>query len=336
MFKDLKSFYYSDSFSVNSIKEISTQPGTIRKGIWNIGFDTTGILEKIPVIIIKGINNGPTLWIQGCIHGDEPSSSLTVLSLIKEVNPKELNGKIILIPALNITAFKYRQNPTPIDNINLYYAFSGKVDGSYTYQLANKILQNVLETANYLIDIHAGTSTYFCTEFASYLVGLAASKKSESMAVASGSPLIVGREVRSEKEKNIMFAHVCSKGIPSMMISNGGHRRLNSEIVDPLVKRCLNVLKHLKMMSGEVIKNKESKLLKGIFYLFSNTGGFVINEANIGDLLNKGQTIARIYNIYGEEMEVIRSPYKKAYLIETADGVVNQGELIAELFIPRE
>lgn len=336
MFKNLKDFYYNISFSVDSIKDINAQPGTIMKGIWNIGIDTTGILEKIPVIIMEGVNNGPTLWIQGCIHGDEPSSSLAVLSLIKEVNPKELNGKIIFIPALNVPAFRYRQNPTPIDNVDLYYAFSGKVNGSYTYQLANKILQNVLETTNYLIDIHAGTSTYFCTEFASYLVGLAASKKSESMAIASGSPLIVGREVRNEKEKNIMFMHVCSKGIPSMMISNGGHRRLNSEIVDPLVKRCLNVLKHLKMMSGEVKKNKESKLLKGIFYLFSNTGGFVINEVDNGDLLRKGQIIARIYNIYGEEIEVISSPYKEAYLIETANGVVNQGELIAELFIPRE
>ncbi|GAH37702.1 unnamed protein product, partial [marine sediment metagenome] len=189
---------------------------------------------------------------------------------------------------------------------------------------------------HYLIDIHAGTSTYFCTEFASYPIGLAASKKSESMAVASGSPLIVGREVRNEKEKNAMFMHVCSKGIPSMMISNGGHRQLNSEIVDPLVKRCLNVLKHLKMISGEIEKNKKSKLLKGIFYLFCNTGGFVINEVKIGDFIKENQTIARLYNIYGEEIEIIKSPYKEAYLIETADGVVNQGELIAELFIPKE
>lgn len=336
MFKDLKGIYHADFFTVNSIKDINTHSGTIMKGVWNVGSDTTGVSDKIPVIIIEGINDGPTLWIQGSIHGDEPSSSLTALSLIKEVNPKELNGKIILIPALNIAAFRHRQNITPIDNVQLYKAFLGRAGGSYTYQIANKILQNVLENADYLIDIHAGNSTYFCAEFVSYPVGLEASEKSESMAIASGSPLVVGREIRNEIEKNIMFAHICSRGIPSMMMANGGHRLLNSEIIDPVVKRCINVLKYLKMVPGTIEQNRNSKLLKGIFYLSSNTGGFVINVANIGDLLNEGQVIARIYNIYGEEVEVARSPHKKAYLVETAGGVVNQGEFLAEFFIPRE
>ena len=77
-----------------------------------------------------------------------------------------------------------------------------------------------------------------------------------------------------------------------------------------------------------------SKLLDGIFYDFCTRGGFVFYDAAVGDWLEKGQVFARMFNVYGEEVEAIRCSHDKALLVETATGVLNPGELIAEFFVP--
>jgi predicted deacylase len=326
--------YTGSPFTVSSLQELDLPRGTVSKGTWQLGGDTTGAMDVIPVIVVQGAEEGPTLWIQGCIHGDEPSAAWVVSSLAREVDPKALKGRLILLPALNVTAFRARQTPTPIDNVDLYRAFPGNPTGSYTYQIAYAIKQDLLNVADAMIDVHAGTSIHVCIEFTSYPGGLKASGKAEAMALVTGSPIVVRRNVQSEAEEHIMFMYACAQGIPSIMISNGGHRRVEPEIFQPLINQCLNVMCHLGMIPGEPVEPDWSKLLEGIYYTFCTEGGFVFNEVKNGDWLEKGQVIARIYNIYGEEVEAVRCPHTKALLIESASGVLYPGELIAEFFVP--
>lgn len=319
---------------VPSLSDLFSGPGTVTRGLWEAGSDNVGLRDVIPVIAIEGIKDGPTLWVQGSIHGDEPNSSWVVTSLTKEVEPNSFNGRLVLLPILNMAAFRARVTPTPVDNVELYRAFPGNPNGSYTYQLANEIEQELLKTANYLIDVHSGTSIHFCTDFTSYPGGLQVSQKAEEIALAAGCPIVVRRNIQTEAEKHIMFVYASAQGIPSIMISNGGHRRVEPEFTQPLVNQCLNVMRYLGMLPGEFPQLDRSRLLQGIFYTFCRKGGFVFNEAQPGDWLVKDQVIARLYDVFGREVDVVRCPHEKAQLIEVATGVLHSGELIGEFFVP--
>jgi len=322
------------SINVSSLSEVRTEPGTIERGLWHIGSDPSGLSEPIPIIVMNGKEDGPTLWIQGCIHGDEFAAAWAVTSLAREIDPKELKGRLILLPILNISAFRARRGSSPIDNVELYRAFPGSPSGSYTAQIAHAISKELVAIADYMIDVHSGNSIYRCVQFASYPGGMAASAKAEEIALATGSPIVVRRNEWAENEKAIMFMYACSQGIPSVMISVGGHRRIEPQFIQPLIESCKGVMRFIGMIPGEAVALDRSKLLKGIYYIFSTKGGFVLREAENGSWLEKGQIIVRLYNVYGEEVEVIRCPFDKALLIETPDGALYPGELVAELFLP--
>lgn len=327
--------YDNPMFSTTTLKNLEFPPISIHRGFWEIGIDNSGNPDRIPVIIVQGAQKGPTIWIQGSIHGDEPSSSWTVTSLAQEVDPQQLKGRLILLPILNISAFRNRQTPTPIDNIELYKAFPGNREGTYTQHVASIIEEDFLALADYLIDVHAGTAIHFCVEFTSFPGGMEGSRKAEELALATDSPIIVERTVRSEIENHLMFMWACSKGIPSIMISMGGHRRLDAHLVDPLIKQCLSAMRFLQMIPGEPGHKDKKDILDGIVYSHCKKGGFVFNEAQIGDWMVKDQIICTIKDIFGKEVEIIRCPHEKALLIEAATGVLYPGELVAEFFLPK-
>jgi len=321
---------------VSTLQELQIDNCKKFKGLWGVGYDTMGIPTEIPFIIIQGENPGPTLWIQGCIDGDEPSAAWTVISLARRVDPKELSGRLILIPVLSVDTFRARSQISLVDGLRLRSSFPGDPNNFRTMQIADAINKEFLKVADYLIDIHSGTSIMFVTEFASFCEGLMASEKSEELALATGSPIVVKASIRSEQDRSMMFINACESGIPAIMITKGGHRRIEPKFFEPLIEQCTNAMRYLGMIPGEAVPIDRSKLLTGIFYSYCTRGGFIFYEVGPGDWLVKDQVVARIYDVFGNEVEIVKCPHKRAILLETATGVLNSGELIAEYFIPIE
>ena len=324
----------NDFVHISSFEELKSNGASVVKGYWGVGQDNTGASFNIPFTVLNGAKEGPTLWIQGCIDGDEPSAAWTVISLIQSINVDELCGRLILIPVLNVESFRARTQVSPIDGLKLRNSSPGDPQGNHTEQLAYHINQEIKTSADYLIDIHSGTSIMFVTEFTCFYEGLKVSKEAQELALATCSPTIVRAKLHSEYDRTMMFTHACENGIPAIMITNGGHRRVEPQFFEPLVTQCENVMRYLKMLPGDVSPVDESELLSGIYFSRSTRGGFVFYEVKYGDWLIKDQVIARIYDVFGNQVETICCPYEKALILETASGTLNSGDLVAEYFVP--
>src|SRR5436305_13564617 len=74
--------------------------------------------EPRPVISVTGANPGPTLFVNAGVHGGEYPAIEAVIRLSKTLDPKTISGAVILMPCLNLPAFRTR---TPfvcqIDNV---------------------------------------------------------------------------------------------------------------------------------------------------------------------------------------------------------------------------
>src|SRR4051812_1507629 len=50
-----------------------------------------------PVLIAQGERDGPTLWLQACIHGPEVVGPLAIQRFLKSLDLKQLSGRIICL-----------------------------------------------------------------------------------------------------------------------------------------------------------------------------------------------------------------------------------------------
>ena len=112
----------------------------------------------IPLLVAKrGV--GPTVLLTGANHGDEYEGPLALMALMRDLPLDRLNGRIIIVPALNMPAYRAGTRVSPIDQVNLNRVFPGDRNGTTTMMLAHYIETVLMRLADYAIDFHSGGSS---------------------------------------------------------------------------------------------------------------------------------------------------------------------------------
>jgi len=60
---------------------------------------------NIPVVVVNGAKPGPVLALVTGAHGTEYVSIIAVEKLIRELDPAQVSGTVILVPLVNIASF---------------------------------------------------------------------------------------------------------------------------------------------------------------------------------------------------------------------------------------
>jgi N-alpha-acetyl-L-2,4-diaminobutyrate deacetylase len=109
----------------------------------------------IPITVVKG-GRGPTLLASGGTHGDEFEGPVALMKLARALKPEEVQGRVILIPALNLPAVRAGKRLSPIDGVNLNRAFPGEYNDSVTGLIAHYLANILFPLADIVMDIHSG------------------------------------------------------------------------------------------------------------------------------------------------------------------------------------
>ena len=81
----------------------------------------------IPIAVLRG-GDGPTALLTGGNHGDEYEGPIALFDLARTLDPADLAGAVIIVPALNLPAFRAGTRTSPIDRGNLNRSFPGRPD----------------------------------------------------------------------------------------------------------------------------------------------------------------------------------------------------------------
>ncbi|MFT5116356.1 MAG: putative deacylase, partial [Parasphingorhabdus sp.] len=145
----------------------SKQFGNIELGYSN----NQHAFDKIPtpIICIKN-GDGPTLLLSAGNHGDEYEGQVILRRLIHETEAQDINGRLIILPALNYPAMLDNARVSPLDQGNMNRSFPGSAGGSPTSAIADFVTTQLLPLSDAGIDLHSGGSTayylpcaYLCT-----------------------------------------------------------------------------------------------------------------------------------------------------------------------------
>ncbi len=184
----------------------------------------------IPVAVAKH-GSGPTVVLTGANHGDEYEGPLGLLRLIRGLDLSRLNGRLIVVPALNYPAFLAARRVSPIDQINLNRTFPGRRNGTVTEMIAHYVETVLLRMADYAIDFHSGGGSlnYLPTLLAPRSDDPAQREKLDRLVAAFGAPRVLfidgGRAMSGEDR--VIGAAAARNGVFFLTGEFGGGASVN-------------------------------------------------------------------------------------------------------------
>ena len=112
----------------------------------------------VPIGVIRG-SPGPDVLLTAGNHGDEYEGQISLLKLMRELQPGQVHGRLIILPRLNLPAAAAGRRTSPLDDGNLNRLFPGEAEGGPTEQIAHFVTTSLLPITQASLDIHSGGSS---------------------------------------------------------------------------------------------------------------------------------------------------------------------------------
>ena len=146
-----------------TIGDIEAEPGEKVSGfIQSKGLgmpDGTNNYWNIPVIIVRGVEEGPVFEVDGCMHGDEQEGAYTVLELARSLDPRTMRGVFVGVPVLNVPGFLtfggVRGSLTDLMYVDMNRQFPGDPESmSQTRRAIHTFWTEIIKKCDYTVNLH--------------------------------------------------------------------------------------------------------------------------------------------------------------------------------------
>lgn len=254
---------------------------------------------KIPITIINGHEDGPTILITAGIHGSEYPGIAAAMELGRDIEPEHVKGLLIMMHPVNIQGFWARREfIVPEDGKNLNRVFPGDPCGTLSERIAYMISSNFFTVADFYVDLHSGDIHESLHPYVYYPGQPTAEIEEKSRSVAK--VLNMEYMVRSMATGGA-YNYAASTGLPSILIERGGAGLCLREDIDAYKDDIRNILRKLKMFSLPVKPRKYiPRDVHNLIYLESLETGCWMHKIHSGDWVEEGQILGEITDVFGE------------------------------------
>src|SRR6516165_6114785 len=206
----------------------------------------------IPVTAITGANAGPTLALIAGNHGYEYPPILALQRLRGQIDAKSLAGSVIMVHVANMPSFLGRTVYfSPLDGKNLNRVYPGNPNGTPSERIAYRITKEVIELADYVLDLHCGDGNESLRPYV-YQAVTGEEKMDAAIArlvLAFGIDHILVDRSRPKDPAQSLYCSTTAitRGKPAVTIESGLLGRSDVESVDRIVYGVRGVMRELKM-----------------------------------------------------------------------------------------
>ncbi len=208
--------------------------------------DAWGV-TRLPIAVISN-GTGPTVILEGGNHGDEYEGPITICEIIRELDPGEIQGRLILMPAVNVHAVIAGQRTSPVDGLNFNRAFPGNPLGTITQQISHFVAHEILPRGEAFLDLHSGGSSLDILPSAIIepTDDPAVRRRNVAAVRAFDAPLAV--VVSNLGDPRTATAAACRAGLTTVGTEMGGGGTVRPEVLAICRRGVRNVLAHLGVL----------------------------------------------------------------------------------------
>ncbi|MEL7622593.1 MAG: succinylglutamate desuccinylase/aspartoacylase family protein [Clostridiales bacterium] len=318
-------------------EELVKHRGTKTKGFLEVALKADGSMMKIPYVIAVGAEEGPTLLMDGGIHGDEVEGADAIARVFKEIDPQKLKGVYLGVPHLNLEAYSIgKRVASSIDytaadmNRNMP---GDDVNGNISSTVLAKYVKSFVRHADYWLTFHSGGNKLMLEPVACYTTPHLDKKFGDltlKMARCFATPFIwrndPGTTIDGDKSMRAMSDR---NGIAYICLEMGGNVMFGKDR-EEMYRLChdgiLNLMNLIKMTDGPAPVFREDIIDVTVEYLHNTHGGKYHMVKYIGETAQKGEVLGYITDVFGDKIDECIAPY---------DGIV-VGTWTPPVIQPRE
>ncbi len=303
------------------IDNLSIKPGT--SGIANITLpglhsDTS---VSMPVHVIHGRRDGPTLFLSAAVHGDEINGVEIIRRILSLSSIKRLKGTLLAIPIVNVFGFDGHSRYLP-DRRDLNRNFPGREQGTLAGRLAHIFMTEIVARSDIGIDLH--TAAIHRDNFPQIRADLKDAQLNV-LARAFSSPVLL----HSAPPDGSLRASAANASVPVMVYEAGEALRFDEVSIRVAVSGILNVMRELGMLQKPKRKNiKPAVLLRSSVWVRATKSGILRAQVKLGDMVSKGDTLGFISDPVGQTDDIVEAVSDGIIIGRTNIPLVYEGEAL--------
>jgi uncharacterized protein len=302
------------------VGSLSAAPGEKRYGVNEL--TVQGAPYALPMWVVNGSAEGPTLVVTAGVHAAEYASIAAALDLGRSLDPRQMRGRAIVVPVMNMAAFTARSiYVCPLDGKNLNRVFPGDARGTASEQIAAWVFTNVIAQADYHVDLHGGDLVEALVPFTIFFRSGDARVDQRALEIAQVFGI---RYLVCSETPGSTFCAAARKGIPSILAESGGQGIWTPDDVGLLTRGLDRLMRHLEMIPGAAPDRTAFTLLEQFLWLRSDYDGFWYPGVPVGDAVRKGQDLGCIKDVEGHVLQRAISPTDGRILFIVSSLAINR------------
>ncbi len=278
----------------------------------------------IPVEVIHGRQEGPTLLVSAAIHGDELNGVEVIRRLLQNSNLKRLRGTLVAVPIVNVFGFIHKSRYLP-DRRDLNRCFPGSEKGSLGGRMANLFCQQIFNQCSHAIDLHTGA--IHRSNLPQIRCNLD-NPGAEQMARAFGVPVILNSPIQN----GTLRGYGESQNIPVITYEAGEALRFDESSISAGVRGVLNAMRALGMLRSQAVRRtrlvKEPVVARSSQWARAEQNGVFRPTSGLGDRVRKGDELGMISDPFGMSEITVEAPFSGIVVGRNNLPLVNEGEAL--------
>ena len=289
----------------------------------------------LPLHVVTGKKDGPTVGILTLVHGDEFLTAMAVRAMLEKIDTSELAGRIAAIPVANTFAMAdfNRQTPEMHGKTDLHEVSPGNPKGNLTQMIAAKVRENLLDHVDLYIDFHTGGQGGRLQSRIDY--------DNEGPQELQDQCFKLSRSFSSQFVHHNNLAGTASRylhtrNIPGINPEVGGvylGPDATDAYLDEMTNGLVNILATFGMLTNIKAKKPPRQLHFGVksrFEINPSKGGYLNShyerKEDLGKLLKKGTVLGEIIDLHTfDVIEQLKTPVDGYLFCGRYSGVLEAG-----------
>lgn len=284
-----------ESFAIGGIR---VRAGTMRSLELPITRLVTGADVDLPVRVVHGREDGPSVWIDAAIHGDEVAGVEIVRQVMAGLDAKTFRGTLVAVPIVNVLGFMTGDRYLP-DRRDLNRSFPGSARGSLAGRIAYLFMKEIVAGCEVGIDLHTGSDRR------SNLPQVRADLDdpgTRDLAAAFGAPVMLHAKIRDGSLRHAAR----EQGAKVLLYEGGENLRFDSYAVDAGVIGVRRVLAALGMTEPVVEPAVEPSLeCRSSGWVRARRTGILHLDVALGQKVSDGERLGTLFDSFGKTLRAV-------------------------------